>query len=83
VITAVAPTITPTAVIPSTPTPTAAPKPIPTDETVLIESGVTYWDESGRAYGRYEPWQCLKRVNGWHERNLPIGELMRLPDSCK
>jgi len=44
---------------------------------------MTYWEEAERAWGLYACWQLLKEVNGYPERALPIGDLLRFPDACE
>lgn len=56
--------------------------PSPTDDSILIVKGTTYWDSSKAKYDNYECWQFLKQINGWHERSLPIGQRMKLPAKC-
>lgn len=89
------PTITPTKVITPTltlsptriiaPLPTLAPTPTITPTTpnqdilhTLIK-GDTYWVLAKVYTGKYENWQMLKVVNGWDERALPIGAVVRIP----
>lgn len=72
----IAPTLTPTI------QPSPTPSPYPTDEFIDIVKGVTYWDSAKYKYNVYEKWQCLRAINGWPERQLPIGERMRLPANC-
>jgi hypothetical protein len=49
---------------------------------MLIVPGVTYWQEAKYWYNDFAEWQRLKSVNGWHERGLPIGERMVIPQPC-
>ena len=78
-------TASPTATQPPAPTATPEPTntPAPNGVLVLIVPGSTYWHTAGDWFGAYVCWQTLRRVNGWHERALPIGEFMTVPGDCE
>lgn len=76
--------------VPPTPTTTATvtaeaanlPTVAPTEKSIVIYQGLTYWGVSKAEYGKFEAWQCLKARNGWPERALPIGAIMIIPGAC-
>lgn len=74
----------------ATPQPTNTAVQVPTDTptpaiiaTRRIEPGGTYWVYAWEFYGDPYCWYGVKRVNGWHERLLPIGGIMQFTSVCE